>query len=180
MSRCIQYLAGPADLPGIEQSATSKGLIFIRGDEYQSTPAQPGEAAYHGWFSIKPANQLKLYRDRPCEALDPMLHYRPSCIEDGYITIGNVFENQDNELLACQTKTHFERVSRWIRKWPRDSTFGVNIGPQAQSLIDAGLMPVNWIPGTVEGFMVDVSTGLVSKIADPDTNMFGLNSVSLK
>lgn len=165
MSRQVSFLAGPADLPDLERSATSKGMIFIRGDEYgRGRSALPGTLAYFGYFSILPRDKLTLHRGRPCEVFDPILMYRPSYIENGYLTIGNVYENQDNGKLSPLTKPHFDRVARWIRKWPRDAKYGVNIGPHAQELIDHGLKPVNWIPGTVTGLTVDVDTGVETQV----------------
>lgn len=147
MSRTILFASTPKDEEQLIALFESLGLLRI--PMVRELTPYDGRG---GYLSSLAENELQVWGDPPRyqDVLDPLLRFRFSDIQPGYLRPGRIEQNLDSDVMASKTRLTFDRIARWIRKnWPKPNGIFEYCGPDAANIIrNQGLMVTDLVPGT--------------------------------
>jgi hypothetical protein len=154
MGTSVMIFAGPKDDRALVEYAASLGLRLVppRLDQVGTVAFEEPSQGPFWYLSFLPVENLHPYGNPPVKvgsATDPLIEFIRSYYEPPYLVAGRVYWSTDVPDLARQTKPHFTKLARWIRKhWKRRKEDGYYIGPDAQRLVEEGkAQPVYFPPG---------------------------------
>ena len=157
MGSSIAFYCGNRDTDAIQNFARSIGLGIVAplvGDPLVSAEAGP-------FCYLAPAGlDLHPYGSPPAkisDATDPLISFMRAYYKYPYLVLGHIQWSDDVPRLASQTKSHYQKLGRWIRKeWKEHGDF--YLGPEAQSLADGGAQLVNVLPAQATMHIVKVGS----------------------
>ena len=141
MGSSIEFFAGPADDRALCAEARDSGLHLVPPwlDQLESADVDnPAKGPF--WFlSFVPIRDLHPYGDPPVQvsdATDPLIELLRGYYDPPHLVAGRLYWSNDVPALSRQTKPHYTRLARWIRRsWMKRPEDGYFIGPDALQLI---------------------------------------------
>ncbi len=116
----------------------------------KKTAGEPREAGPFCYLSPLPQNELHPYGEPKVlvsDATDPIMRFMRAYYKTPYLVLGHVYWSNDVPRLASITRPYFQQIARWIRReWRKPDGWDSYCGPEAQSLLESGAQPVNFLP----------------------------------
>lgn len=151
MGHSIGIYGSKDDTRILTEYACRTGLHVVGLLKGQVVPEDPAQRQ-SCYLSVKSPDELTAFRDLRdrdiySAARDPLLKFRRPYYTDPYLVLGEISCSNDTPELYAQTRSHYHRLARWIRKeWSKYGDF--YLGPDAKVLFENGAEMINFPPGT--------------------------------
>lgn len=157
MGSSVAFYCGASDAEALQNYAVSIGLSLVPPTLDRGVDDDPSIGPFC-YLSIIAQDELSPYGDPPIkvsDATDPLISFMRAYFKNPYLVLGHVYWSDDVPALAKQTKPHYQKLAKWIKKeWEKYGDF--YIGPEARTLLDKGAEMVNVLPGQASVEIIEV------------------------